>query len=159
MGEARIFTKVDIRQAFRRICMGPAKAASLTKSLFIPVAMLTGKLCEDVSKDVELLDELLQSNKSDAELEAYRKLAREKLGGWSFTEQGLLLKGDRLFVPERNNLRTRVLEYIHLVKALCHPGRNMMRRLVSDRNFWPRHMGDVVRQKLLDGQEVPIHTR
>ncbi|CCE34269.1 uncharacterized protein CPUR_08201 [Claviceps purpurea 20.1] len=95
-------------------------------------------------KDVELLDELLQSNKSDAELEAYRKLAREKSGGWSLTEQGLLLKGDRLFVPERNSLRTRVLEYIHLVKALCHLGRNMMRRLVSDRNFWPRHMGDVI---------------
>ncbi|KAG6249578.1 hypothetical protein E4U23_002046 [Claviceps purpurea] len=76
-----IFTKVDIRQAFRRICMDPAKAASLTKSLFIPVAMLTGKLCEDVSKDVELLDELLQSNKLDAELEAYRKLTKEKLGG------------------------------------------------------------------------------
>ncbi|KAG5949444.1 hypothetical protein E4U58_001991, partial [Claviceps cyperi] len=70
------------------------KAASRTKNLFVPVALFTGKLCEDAGKEVELLDELLQSNKSDAELEGYRQLAKEKSGGWSLTEQGLLLKGD-----------------------------------------------------------------
>ncbi|KAG5963242.1 hypothetical protein E4U58_003630 [Claviceps cyperi] len=77
------------------------KAASRTKNLFVPVALFTVKLCEDAGKEVELLDELLSSKKSDAELEVYRQLAKEKSGGWSLTEQGLLLKDDRLFVPER----------------------------------------------------------
>ncbi|KAG5960137.1 hypothetical protein E4U58_004745 [Claviceps cyperi] len=67
------------------------KVASQTKNLFVPVALFTGKLCKDAGKEVELL----QSNESDAELEAYHQLAKEKSSGWNLTEQGLLLKGDQ----------------------------------------------------------------
>jgi hypothetical protein len=89
----------------------------------------------------ELMDELLEGNRTAPELEGWRQRARDGHSDFSLLGGKLLLFAGRLVVPE--NFRTRVIQEIHSTLVTAHPGRNKTRKLVTARYWWPRLAGDV----------------
>lgn len=103
----------------------------------VPIFVL-GEVDPPEKSGVELLDELLQANKTDPELADYRVKGRstEELD-WEMRGELVLYQG-RLVVPEQNFLRTRVIEEAHARLGSAHPGKGKTRKLVSSRYWWPK---------------------
>jgi transposase InsO family protein len=91
----------------------------------------------------QLVDELLEANRTTPELEEWRQKAREGDDDFSLLGDRLLLHSGRLVVPAADNLRTRVIQEAHSRLVTAHPGRNKTRKLVAARYWWPRMNGDV----------------
>lgn len=90
-----------------------------------------------------LVDRLLKANREDPDLAVYRKKA-EQGGNWT-TMDGLTLYKGRLIVPDRDHLRTQVIQEAHSRLVTAHPGRNKSRQLVATRYWWPKLSADVDR--------------
>lgn len=67
------------------------------------------------------------------DVEKYRQLARQENKDWRLAEGLLYFKG-RLYVPDKDDLRARLLDEIHRQPSTAHPGRNKMKILV--RVYW-----------------------
>jgi hypothetical protein len=63
------------------------------------------KICLIKAPDLDLINELLQTNRTSVSLQEYRKGAEQSTGPWTL-EQGLLKHQDQLVVAEDNELRT-----------------------------------------------------
>lgn len=95
---------------------------------------------------LELVDKLIEMNKTSESLDEYREKASDGTRSeFSLTSGGILLYKGRLVVPEDDNLRTAILREVHTRISTAHPGRNKTRRLVAARYWWPGVVADVDR--------------
>lgn len=86
----------------------------------------------------QIVDQVLQANRSDPTLEEYRERARsDNPGDWSLN-QDLLLHKRRLYVPDQDFLRTKVVYMVHSLPTTAHPGKTKTMKLVAERYYWPK---------------------
>ena len=62
-----------------------------------------------MDQDLELMDKLLQGNRTDPKLESYREKAKSESEDWTL-EDGLVLYRNRLLVPENDDLKVRLVD-------------------------------------------------
>jgi transposase InsO family protein/predicted aspartyl protease len=67
------------------------------------------------------------------------------IGECSLSAEGLLMFRGRLWVPEKEELRTKMTQEIHDSKACGHPGRDNTAQILGRQYFWPRMSEDVRR--------------
>lgn len=93
---------------------------------------------------LQIVDQVLKANRG-ATAEEYRDKAQKGVDDWT-VQDGLLLKGNRLFVPDDDpELRTQLLDEVHTQVSTAHPGRTKTQQLVQTRYFWPTWRRDVER--------------
>lgn len=92
----------------------------------------------------DLVDDILQANRTSAELELLRQRATDQNPGWT-VRNGLLLFEDRLVVPDDDDLKVRLLSEVHNQVSVAHPGQSKTLKLVHDRYYWPHLRTDVKR--------------
>lgn len=104
----------------------------------------TGAVVGALEPTLQIVDQLLKANRESA-VEEYREKAQKELDGWTL-QDGLLLKGNRLFVPDNDpELRTRLLNEAHTQVSTAHPGRTKTQQLIQARYYWPIWRQDVER--------------
>jgi hypothetical protein len=91
----------------------------------------------------QMVDELLEANRTAPELEDWRDRARAGNSEFTLLGDRLLLCNGRLVVPAIDNLRTRVIQEAHSRLTTAHRGRNKTTQLVKARYWWPRMTGDI----------------
>jgi len=91
---------------------------------------------------LDLIDELLQANRTTDSLRAWREKASGPRNDWAL-EKGLLKYQSRLVVPEDQNLRTRIIAEVHNQVSTAHPGKNKTRQLIRTRYYWPGLISDI----------------
>jgi predicted aspartyl protease len=89
-----------------------------------------------------LIEQLLQVNRTSESLQGFRSSAIEGHQHLRI-EDGLLLYQGRLFVPEDDQLRTKLLYEIHATLPAAHPGRNKTRVIAARQFYWPRMNSDI----------------
>ena len=60
-------------------------------------------------------------------------------------ERGLLLHQDRLYVPDWDDLRVRLLDEIHQQPSTAHAGKTKTKQLLKERYYWEGWGRDVER--------------
>jgi hypothetical protein len=85
----------------------------------------------DASTDI--ISRVVLANKEVAESGEWNTVV-EKQKDWAISE-GRLLYQDRLYVPQKEDLRARLLNEIHRQPSTAHPGRTKMRTLVKERYY------------------------
>ena len=105
---------------------------------------LNGTEVNTLDLDLQVVDQILKANRESAAKE-YREKAREGADDWNL-QDGLLLKGNRLFVPDDDpELRTQLLNEVHAQVSTAHPGRTKTEQLIKARYYWPTWRQDVKR--------------
>ena len=94
--------------------------------------------------DMDLIDNLLQTNRTSPSLQEYRKQAEQDINPWAI-DNGLLKYQDRLVVAEDDNLRTRLIREAHAQVSTAHPGQGKTCKILSDRYYWPGMTTDIKR--------------
>jgi len=69
--------------------------------------------------------------------EALESLVRNPESKWSKSETGYLLYSNRIYVPDANDLRLRVLRDHHDHPLAGHPGQTKTLKLISREYYWP----------------------
>jgi hypothetical protein len=95
-----------------------------------------------VCEPLMLVDLMLQTNRHTTTLEPFRELARNGHAHLELKGELLLYQG-RLFVPEDDQLRTKLLNEIHATLPAAHPGRNKTRKIAARQFYWPRMNADI----------------
>jgi transposase InsO family protein len=97
---------------------------------------------------VDLVDRILQANRAAKDSQAYRKKATPGDGernSWTINGNGLLVRNGKLFVSEKGNLRTYLINEIHTAKSMAHPGQRKTMALLRAQYYWPGMGHDVAR--------------
>jgi len=84
--------------------------------------------------DIDLIDELLRTNRTSTSLQEHRKKAEDSNSNWTL-EDGLLKFQDRLVVAEDDNLRTQLITEAHSQISTAHPGKNKTCKILQDRYY------------------------
>ena len=92
----------------------------------------------------DLIDDLLQANRTSSDLAPLRQRATDRESSWTI-HNGLLLFDNRLVVPEDDKLKVRLLSEAHNQISTAHPGQGKTLRLIQERYYWPRLRTDVQR--------------
>ena len=88
--------------------------------------------------DMDLIDELLQTNRTAPTLQEYREKAAITAVNRPWTlENGLLKYQSRLVAAADNDLRTRLIKEAHAQVSTGHPGKTKTRKVITDRYYWP----------------------
>jgi transposase InsO family protein len=90
-------------------------------------------LLSPIEEQLDLIDEILQANRTAQDLDSARKLGQESKGGYSL-ENGLLKKESRLVVAE--SVRTALITASHCGLATAHPGQDKTKKLIKERYYW-----------------------
>jgi alpha-mannosidase len=83
----------------------------------------------------DLIDDLLQANRTSTDLETLRQRATDGNSSWTLRNR-LLLFEDRLIVPEDDDLKVRLLSEVHNQVSVAHPGQSKTCKLVRERYYW-----------------------
>src|SRR6266568_3700306 len=102
------------------------------------------EICPIDATELDLIDKLLQANRTAASLQEYREKAKDVASPWSL-ENGLLKHRERLVVAKEQDLRTRLIAEAHTQISTAHPGKNKTRKIISDRYYWPGLVTDIDR--------------
>lgn len=102
---------------------------------FLPDPLDTSDQTENLQGTL-LIDAILAANRESSTLVVERTLASTNQKGYSL-QDGLLLRSGRLVVPDEGTLRTRLCDEYHRPPSRAHPGRNKMRRMISQQYTWP----------------------
>jgi hypothetical protein len=95
-----------------------------------------------IEQQLDLVDSILQLNRTSSEFNTARMLADRKEDHWSLTD-GLLKRHGRVVVPE--SLRTSLLTEAHCQIASAHPGARKTKQIVRARYYWYKMDGDIER--------------
>jgi hypothetical protein len=95
-----------------------------------------------IEQHLDLVDSILQLNRTSSEFDKARVLADQKKGYWSLTD-GLLKRHGRVAVPE--SLRARLLTEAHCQIASAHPGGGKTKKIVRARYYWYKMNDDIER--------------
>ena len=83
---------------------------------------------------MDLIDQILTANKQSPSPEDERAKAIRGDQDWKI--HACLLYQDRLVVPEDNNLRTKLIRFIHAALDTAHPGKTKTLQLIAPRYYW-----------------------
>ena len=89
------------------------------------------EICPIKALELDLIDELLQTNRTSASLQEFREDAEQKVGQWTL-ENGLLKHRDCLVVALDNNLQTRLIKEAHTQISTAHLGKTKTYKLIRD---------------------------
>ena len=92
------------------------------------------EICPIEASELDLIDELLQTNRTSASLQEFREDAEQKVGQWTL-ENGLLKHRDCLVVALDNNLQTRLIKEAHAQISTAHLGKTKTCKLIGDRYY------------------------
>ena len=95
-----------------------------------------------IEQQLDLVDSILQLNRTSPEFDTVRILADRKKDSWSLMD-GLLKRYGRVVVPE--SLRTSLLTEAHCQIASAHPGIGKTKQIVQARYYWYK-MGDDIKR-------------
>src|SRR5579862_3489272 len=93
-----------------------------------------------IEQQLDLVDSILQMNRTSSEFNTARILADCKKDHWSLTD-GLLKRHGRVVVPE--SLRTSLLTEAHCQIASAHPGIGKTKQIVRARYYWYKMDNDI----------------
>jgi hypothetical protein len=96
------------------------------------------------SPEFDLIDELLQANRTAPSLQELREKAKDDRNEW-ILENGLLTYQNRLVVADEHNLRTKLIAEAHNQVSTAHPGKNKTRKILCARYYWPGMTTDIDR--------------
>lgn len=95
-----------------------------------------------MDSQLHLIDRICQANRRwDQE----QQQEREELESPWTKEGGLLLHQQRLYVPNQDDLRVRLLDEIHQQLSTAHPGKTKTKQLLKERYYWEGWSRDVER--------------
>jgi hypothetical protein len=92
------------------------------------------EICPIEALDLDLIDELLQANRTSASLQEFREDAEQNVGQWTL-ENGLLKHTDRLVVALKNNLQTKLIKEAHAQISTAHLRKTKTRKIIRDRYY------------------------
>ena len=92
----------------------------------------------------QLIEAIVQHNRTDPAMEPLRDLARKETKGYTL-EDGLLYRRERLVVSEADNLRTRLIQEAHDQISSAHPGTRKTQHILSEKYYWKGLKGYVER--------------
>ena len=92
---------------------------------------------------LDLIDELLQANRTSISLQEYRDKAKDDVEPWTLDERGLLKHQEQLVVAKDGDLPTRLIAEAHGQLSTAHPGKNKTRKIIADRYYWPGMTVDI----------------
>jgi len=95
-----------------------------------------------IEQHLDLINSILQLNRTSPEFDTARILADRKQDNWSLTD-GLLKRHGRVVVPE--SLWTSLLTEAHCQIASAHPGTRKTKQIVQARYYWRRMDDDIKR--------------
>src|ERR1700738_378118 len=98
----------------------------------------------EVNASLDLIDDLLQANRTSETLQDLRQKAQDSTDSWDI-DNGLLKHHGRLVVADEQELRTRLIAEAYGQMSTAHPGRNKTRKLLGARYYWPRMTTDIDR--------------
>src|SRR5438046_10207609 len=94
--------------------------------------LLSAEICSIDKSGLDLIDELLQANRTATSLQEYREEAKDGKGKWTL-ENGLLKHQERLVVAKDQNLWTCLIAEAHCQVSIAHPSQNITRQIIADR--------------------------
>ncbi|RAL60702.1 hypothetical protein DID88_010020 [Monilinia fructigena] len=155
--------RVDYRtKQLLQIRQEPGRTARIIKAAPVQVSPV-----EQVNSDAEVtLEELWTKTEGDDDnLRQAREAVRQgqrtfptplklkvSISECSLSPEGRLMFRNRLWVPQDERLRTRMIQDVHDSKLCGHPGRENTTQILSRQYFWPQMSNDV-RRFLKDVQE------
>ena len=87
-----------------------------------------------IQEHIDLIDDILQANRTASDLAHARELGTEGKKGYSL-EDGLLKHNGRLVVAEA--IRTALIDTAHSGLTTAHPGKSKTGSLIKERYYWP----------------------
>src|SRR5579862_4436921 len=125
---------------------------STVKAARDPPQALADPLMTPVSNGLELIDKLLNANRTAPELEELQVKARTEVEDTWQLRDGLLLRYGKLYVPDspltpEMPLRTALIREAHDQPLMGHPGRAKLRQLLQGRYYWPGQGKDIDRYR------------
>jgi hypothetical protein len=95
-----------------------------------------------IEEQLDLIDRLLQENRTATDLDEARKLGMDGQNGYS-VEEGLLKRHGKLVVAE--SVRTALIVTAHCGITTAHPGKSKTKRLIKERYYWKGMDDDIER--------------
>lgn len=95
-----------------------------------------------MDSQLHLIDRICQANRK-WDQDQQQKRGELELP-WT-KEEELLLHQDRLYVPDQDDLRVRLLDEIHQQPSTAHPGKTKTKQLLKERYYWENWSRDVER--------------
>ncbi|EEA26621.1 retrovirus polyprotein, putative [Talaromyces marneffei ATCC 18224] len=92
--------------------------------------------------DRNVIDRVLEANKRVAATTEAQEWTSKKGSKWHIEDGRLLFQG-RLYVPNEEDLRVRLVDEIHRPPSTAHPGRDKMKKLIRERFYWESWNADV----------------
>ncbi|RAL59221.1 hypothetical protein DID88_006676 [Monilinia fructigena] len=148
--------RVDYRtKQLLQIRQEPGRTARIIKAAPVQVSPV-----EQVNSDAEVtLEELWTKTEGDDDnLRQAREAVRQgqrtfptplklkvSISECSLSPEGRLMFRNRLWVPQDERLRTRMIQDVHDSKLCGHPGRENTTQILSRQYFWPQMSNDVRR--------------
>jgi transposase InsO family protein len=94
-----------------------------------------------IQEQLDLIDDILQANRTEPDLERARKLGRQNKSGYTLGEDRLLKKHGKLVVAE--SVRAALIDASHSTLATAHPGKSKTKKLIKERYYWLRMDADI----------------
>ncbi|EED23129.1 retrotransposon polyprotein, putative [Talaromyces stipitatus ATCC 10500] len=150
-------------------CLGPSEICETPGGISNPVEESSNPEISEVElspaeHQEDVVARVISANLKDVECEDLRELARKGDDDWTLVNDVLRFRG-RVYVPEDDDLRARLLDEIHRQPSTAHPGKNKMKILVRERYYWKTWSKNVertnTRRDLPPGllQPLPIPAR
>jgi transposase InsO family protein len=95
-----------------------------------------------IEEHLDLIDHILQANRTALDLARVRKLGQERKGGYCI-ENGLLKRNGKIVVAE--SVRTALIAASHCGITTAHPGKGKTKQLIKERYYWLGMDDDVER--------------
>jgi hypothetical protein len=86
-----------------------------------------------IQEQLDLINEILQANRTDRDLRRARKLGQEGKAGYSI-DNGLLKKQGKLVVAK--SVRTDLITALYYSLTTAYPGKNKTKALIKERYYW-----------------------
>ena len=133
--EAVVKDQGDAKKRFREQTLLPREC--LDSEILTELGEREQEVIVSIDQDLELMDKLLQENRTDPKLESYREKAKSENDDWTL-EDGLVLYRSRLLVPENDDLKVRLVDEAHKQPSTAHPGKAKTKELIKARYYWPK---------------------
>ena len=101
-------------------------------------------MCPINTTELNLINKLLQANRTAPSLQEYRKKAKDVTSLQSL-KNGLLKYQEWLVIVEEQNLQTWLIAEAHTQVSTAHPKKNKTYRIIGDRYYWPGMVIDINR--------------
>ena len=96
----------------------------------------------DPSDPSATIDRILELNCGHESLQTLREQAEPGNRAYTLEKGHLLFKG-RLYVPEAEFARTRLIRAVHATRVTAHPGKRKTGKLLREKYFWPGMQPDI----------------